>query len=1199
MSKSVLLISTFLFSLAQFATQPTAASVTDPVNWQSLLADAERLSCDIAFTASGATWPANAAKQRAREALSLVDPASPDADSAKVTILICLGDYYMRDSAVAEADSIWSTAANIAAGMEPPNPSIRRAIYWRQMILERVSGSNAAADSLGLLALADTTTETAATNRLTYLHELAQIYTKLLRLKDNWRTREQIVNEWRENQKGDARLVVVALMDLAEGASKITFTNVQSRYLAQDSAIQLSEEALNIAGHRLGAADASVGYVLNRLGDYYGRRGNDDTAIQCWERAYEINLAALPIEHIECQGSIQRLGSVAAVNGEFSRAEELLSLGVTLRKQTQGEWHQEVASLISSLAGLYRQMGQFARAESLFAVTLDIRRKALPPNHPDIATSLNSLARVCLDQGKAADAETYWRNALTIRQIALGPKNAATVGTLQNLATLYQDWGRLEEAEAILNKSLIVKKEYLGEHHPDIASGLLYLARLHIDLRNLPQARNEVSEALAILRLHGDSLNTDALMTLADIHQAEHRNEEADSLMCIVIDMIEDKQGLDNFRLLSPLTRHAEHLRDHGHPAPADSIYRRAIAIAEANEITKSARMIDLLSGYAELKQKNNETEEAQDLLARAYRIALIGFQDAAQVLPELKAVRFAQQIHQIRDKFISTTFAAPGRIVGSDSIAELSRNSISIPLGDASIIFCDKAVISETVIRRREELLSSNNPAVSLLLDSLQDASLQLSRIYLESDSDSSFAKFDRRLRQVSARKQQLEEALARLNYRIGSDPNMLVLGPDDLRELMTANAPFIQYAKYESPDNGQPKYAAFIANRESLQAIDLGPAAPIDELIDEYRQLMRRRSDREDVSEVDAFQRYLDNGRKLIAAAWQPLESYLPDSGRVFVIPDGALNFIAFSTLPGSHGDFLVDRFEFAYLNSIRDLKRDSQVGSGLSNLLALGDPNFAADPARRLAGLQRMNNTVVASRNSRDEITRGEVMNCRVQRGSLAPLAASRGEVESVGRLWESTNAKPPVVLVGDAASEENFKLLAGGNEVIHLATHAYFLSKDCFTKTLAQVASTNPLLLSGLFLAGAATIPQDSSPLSSEDGILTGEEIATMDLRGTKCVVLSACESGLGTVNDGEGVYGLRRAFQLAGAETIVSCLWNVPDQSTARLVHRLYKNLGSGLPSAVRSAQLATISELRDAGLPPHPYSWGAFIVVGK
>ncbi len=1167
-------------------------------SWHSLLEQAERLSCDISYTKEGPVWPSDSAKQLARKALTLVTPMSQGADSASALILMCLGDYFMRDNSVILADSFWSAAATMAGRIQPSNSTLQRGLAWRQMILERERGNDAKADSLRSLALSDTSAEAIATNRVTYLHELAQVYTKLLRIQDNWRTHEQITQEWRENHLGDPRTVVIALMDLAEGASKILFTNVQSRYLAQDSAIQLGEEALHIARVHLGTDDASAGYVLNRLGDYYMRKGDKSRSEQYWNEAYDVNLAALPVEHIECQGSIQRLGSVAAANGDYSRAEKLLSLGVELRKKTQGEGHQEVASLINSLAGLYRQMGQFARAESLFVIALEIRRKALPPNHPDIATSLSALGRVCLDRAKAADAETYWRSALAIRETALGISNATTVSTMQDLAALYLAWGRRDEAEAMLNKSLNVKRQYLGEVHPEVAFGLLSLARLHVELQNLPAAHSEAIEALAILSVHGDSLNSDALMTIADIDRSDHCFDKADSLMCIVIRMIEQRQGPGSFRLLSPLTKHAEYLRDHGDAAQAEGVYRRAIAIAEAHEIAKSVRMVELLSSYAEFKQRSNDAFEAQNLLARAYETALIGFQDAVQVLPELKALRHAQQVRELRDKYIASLFDVQGRVAGGGNNAAYSQRSVAVSFDVLAIIFSDRAIVSTSLTRRRSELLQSKDHRVSLLIDSLKDTSLKLSRTYLENDSDTSFAKFDRRLKDLSARKLRLEESLAHLNHKIGADPNVLVLTPDQSRNLVNANTSFIQYVKYTPTPHDEPRYAAFVAHRRSLQAIDLGPAFSIDNLVDNYRRQMQRISELGEIPDSVSYREYLENGYSLIEAIWQPLESFLPGSGRVYVIPDGALNFLALGSLPGPRGSFLVERFEFTFLNSIRNLEGESGGTNDLPGLLALGDPDFRAAPSHPLTGMRPVS-TAVASDSLPDDVIRGMPTNCRINRESLTPLVAARGEVERAGRLWQAAHAGPAIILVGDAASEENFKQLAPGSEVIHFATHAYLLGQDCLSKTLQEVTAANPLLQSGLLLAGAATPSQNNQSLSGEDGILTGEEIAAMDLRGTRCVVLSACESGLGTVSDGEGVYGLRRAFQLAGVETIVSSLWNVPDQSTARLMQRLYKSLRGGITSAVRSAQLASISELRAAGLPPHPYSWGAFVVVGK
>jgi CHAT domain-containing protein len=140
--------------------------------------------------------------------------------------------------------------------------------------------------------------------------------------------------------------------------------------------------------------------------------------------------------------------------------------------------------------------------------------------------------------------------------------------------------------------------------------------------------------------------------------------------------------------------------------------------------------------------------------------------------------------------------------------------------------------------------------------------------------------------------------------------------------------------------------------------------------------------------------------------------------------------------------------------------------------------------------------------------------------------------------------------------------------------------------------------NPLLLSGLFLAGANLHGKGADELGTEDGILTAYEVSAMDLTGTEMVVLSACETALGRVEEGEGVYGLRRAFQVAGARTVISALWPVSDQATAEFMAELYANSEESIPERIRRLQLRKIKELRSAGQSDHPFYWAAFIATG-
>jgi len=198
-----------------------------------------------------------------------------------------------------------------------------------------------------------------------------------------------------------------------------------------------------------------------------------------------------------------------------------------------------------------------------------------------------------------------------------------------------------------------------------------------------------------------------------------------------------------------------------------------------------------------------------------------------------------------------------------------------------------------------------------------------------------------------------------------------------------------------------------------------------------------------------------------------------------------------------------------------------------------------------------------------------------------------------------------------LSGRSATEAALKHRAAGARVLHLATHGFFLGGRCGSPlaqppdkgTLAPAAGPgdpgNPLLLAGFALAGANR-RQAAGP-DDEDGILTAEEIAALDLRGTEWAVLSGCDTGVGEVRAGEGVFGLRRAFQIAGARTVIMSLWRVNDEDTGRWMASVYEQRfgrGAGTMEAVRQATLEQLRRRRRAGSSTHPFYWGGFIAAG-
>jgi CHAT domain-containing protein len=316
---------------------------------------------------------------------------------------------------------------------------------------------------------------------------------------------------------------------------------------------------------------------------------------------------------------------------------------------------------------------------------------------------------------------------------------------------------------------------------------------------------------------------------------------------------------------------------------------------------------------------------------------------------------------------------------------------------------------------------------------------------------------------------------------------------------------------------------------------------------------------------------------GDSLYAAIWHPLTRYLEGVNTVSVAPDGILHKVAFHALPVSKDKMLLDLVQLKQYSGIRQLAE------------ATGKNDVKWNSAY-LVGNVDFNTTK----------TNGGGSGGR-KSGSWAPLPATMDEVSNIRQIFKSKGVKATVV-TGSAATEDDFKKLGDRPvDIIHLATHGFFLRLDN-TVTGSEVVlrgeqslskAENPLLRSGIILAGAnKSWSGEAIPAGAEDGIVNAYEISQVDLSATKLVVLSACETALGDVQGTEGVFGLQRAFKMAGVKNIIVSLWQVPDKETSQLMTLFYTELVKG--RTVRDAFHAAQQQMRKKH---PPFYWAAFVLV--
>jgi CHAT domain-containing protein len=475
----------------------------------------------------------------------------------------------------------------------------------------------------------------------------------------------------------------------------------------------------------------------------------------------------------------------------------------------------------------------------------------------------------------------------------------------------------------------------------------------------------------------------------------------------------------------------------------------------------------------------------------------------------------------------------------------------------------------------------------------------------------------YQERLVQLNTQKEQLEVDIAQQIPEMNLEQQLYAADQEAVAIALTEDAVLVEFMRFPVYDfkagspKGRPRwkpahYLAFVlpaGKPGAVTMIDLGRADLIDNRIDAFLGSITGRG-RHDQRHLDFEPEIPDESISTIAGVdvramiFDPLLPALGACTRLFLAPDGDLARLPFEVLPLDDGHCLIDTYQISYLGTGRDVLRFEAETAGLSNYaLVAADPDFdlgkdaAPTPAQ---------DTEVPGRQSRDLDRSSDQRTLHFRR-----LPGTRLEGERIAALL---GVEP---LLGAEVLENRLKEHRSPR-ILHIATHGFFLqdqkhdpneeknglgllSLEADSRIAHLSRLENPLLRSGLALAGANTWLKGASlPGEAEDALLNGEDVTGMDLLDTELVVLSACETGLGEVHVGEGVFGLRRAFVLAGAKTLVMSLWKVPDEQTQALMVDFYKRLLRGEPraGALRSAQLTMKARY------PDPRYWGAFICQG-
>lgn len=997
----------------------------------------------------------------------------------------------------------------------------------------------------------------------------------------------------------------------------------------------LISELKNI-GNIYGSEKKIYGYLLGNLGLLYFTWGRPTQAIESLEKSLDILEKLGQFSTREYSSSLSALIHLYTTTGEPARAEKIYN-GVLLRVGSAID--PANIDMLMKISQALWEVGEYGKAQPLLEQLVEIYRAETNKDHPDDIT-LSIVAAVSLGTKKLTSAHrpyieamrrlanlhiilgeyqsaaylytTIWRMSRTISGLKsldlalymMGNKGSALFGkrpynpawrtdpdilsyieSLGTAARLFLAIGDLSSHSEVIQSAYSFSQSILGKQHPLYLQSLNAYAQMEISFGKPKAAFEHYRECqetcLTVFGKKGNKspIFQEAVMGMAGVFEAEGMADQA---------LKQYQKILSTF--------------DQNNPLDTLSIYTINISIARIHANSKNNTEA---IGYL-LKSVSLFDTLLSHIMAYGYNQRLEEYINYHQSLYHMLFSLFVGNQHELSD-FIDGVYG---------------------------VLLKRKAAIQEWAVQKKIHIERSKDPIQGELFSRLkklqEDFASQLNRsrfFPLSADMGEYQANESDILKRCAREIRKLEKTLSALLPRYATASGIHQISIENIIPKLPDGYVLIDYVYYKSfeadmeapgqdkaPFNG--RYAAFIVRKDQtrLQVADIGEASYIENLITSLREEITSwgkawREQKDGVDSMAPATFFTETARSLSQALFAPVLSAISGHKKILVSADGALFEFPFEILPLPGNRYLIEEYDVHYIDAARDLVNFDGATAAQSPPLIVADPDFdlCAGPYPREAS------PPVCQPQSAD----GSSFTQRIRNyfdddwTGFQRLDGAREE----GCYVHNLLGPEAILWQGDQALKGKL-IQVHSPHILHIATHSFVIPGDRSERDnkkdpwFGQFHSPelkfseitdNPLLRSGLILAGANTFLRKKPAVpGAEDGILTSVDISAMDMVGTELVVLSACGTGLGEVKPGEGIFGMRRAFVLAGVRSLLVSLWSVPDQETKVLLSWFYNGLDRGLSktASLKEAKLAMIRDFRKRQEPDHPYTWGAFVCVG-
>ncbi len=967
-------------------------------------------------------------------------------------------------------------------------------------------------------------------------------------------------------------------------------------------ALPVARQVLAIVEAKPGGRESlETAAVLNDVADLCRRTSKLPEAIALAQRGLAIREKVAGPQSLEAARSLMILGRANQVAQNYAEAEALDRRAVAIMEKAPNVDPKEYGSTVSNLGMVRYWRGDFAEGVKYDLRAIEILEKAFGPDAAPAAPVWSNLSQIYLLMGDMVKAAPAAQRGFDIQEKALGPDHPGMAAPVASLGSFYAYIGDYDNAEKLFARSVeLYRKENKGDSHA-LALSLSGLGQVRMARENFQGALGPAQEAVAMMERTLGPEKSDVAKKLADL---------------------------------------GEITADLGDDAGAEKLYRRALDVWTKDPDATYQDSAYTMGKLAEVRAKAGALDEAEKLSRQALAILEKEFGPANpdrvdnlrrmarwrtwQGFPE-EGAAYARKAQENQDARLASilSFATQQQRMEFQRVNEswslLATLGLAEPLANAVLRY--KGVVLDSLLEDRLTAAASEDAAIRGRIEEGRTLQRELTALRTDAPEDSSpegLKKRDAKLAETARKLENLEGDMARAVAGLGRARRSLGVTAGQVSAALPAGTALVEFARYDHALPGkapEARYGAVILRAGAAPAwVPLGAAKPIEDGLAAYREGVREGGD--DL----ALEEALGTLGRLV---WEPVGKALPTETReVIVSPDGELNFLSFATLlTGGKGEFLGEKYRVAYVGSGRDLMASGNValaragkadkagnagkatrsevgGGGKGAMVVFANPKM--DNAETPGGAKLPGGMALASRGPNRAAFRDA-------RFAALPGAEVEGrDLAEHARGW----GWKPELFTGVEATEARL-VTVHSPRVLHLATHGFFLPPPEAGQTnkaeaSAVAARLNPMDRSGLALAGAASTlaawGRGEVPRTSDDGIVTAEEVSALDLHNTWLVTLSACESGGGEARAGEGVLGLRRGFALAGARNLLLTLWPVPDKETTALMLDFYAvaEKTDDPARALAETQRDLLVKLRrEQGVAPAVRLAGAFILSSR